>query len=82
MANNDNGSPDGLGKHVYTPIEMMNLADRMIARGTSKMMTGQDSLQRDCLACGRILATLLLNEVITQSVVVGKNPPNSGITKQ
>jgi hypothetical protein len=76
MAKIDNLINDHLGKRVFTPIEMMSLAERMIARGTSKLMPDQDGLKRDCLACGRILANLLLNEVITQSVVLGKNTSN------
>jgi hypothetical protein len=42
-------------KHTWTQPELMELADRMISRGTSVVMNDQKQLQRDCLACGRIV---------------------------
>jgi hypothetical protein len=66
------------GRWVFSPAELMELADRLISRGTSKIMPGEESMKRDCLSAGRILAHLLLTERITTSVVLGKKDGGNG----
>jgi hypothetical protein len=66
------------GKWQWSPAELMTLADRMIARGTSKMMPDSGNLLADCMACGRILAHLLITEKITATVVLGKPETKAG----
>jgi hypothetical protein len=55
----------------YTILELLNLADRMIGRGTSIVLKDQPQLQSDCLSCGLILAHLLLKQVIDEAVILG-----------
>jgi hypothetical protein len=53
--------------HRYSLAEMMGLADRMIARGTS-MLPDQSEVKKDTLMAGRILVHLLLSGVIKDAV--------------
>jgi hypothetical protein len=41
-------------------------------------MPGEESMKRDCLSAGRILAHLLLTERITTSIVLGKKEGGNG----
>jgi hypothetical protein len=61
----------------YTVPELLDLADRMIARGTSLVLKEQPALQADSLACGLILANLLLKGVIAEAIILSGNEEGS-----
>jgi hypothetical protein len=55
----------------YTIPELLDLADRMISRGTSDSLNSNlQLLRRDCLSCGMILAHLLLKSVIEEAIIL------------
>jgi hypothetical protein len=62
----------------FTVPELLDLADRMIATGTSDVtLKGASQLKQDCLSCGLLLAHLLLKTVISEAIILGgdHSPP-------
>jgi len=62
----------------YTIPELLDLADRMISRGTSDSLNSNLQLRQDCLSCGMILAHLLLKSVIEEAITLSgddSSPP-------
>ena len=58
----------GHGNIRLTVPEMVGLADRMIGRGNSIVLRDQPEFQRDLLLAGRIIAHLLVTEVINAPI--------------
>ena len=52
----------------YSLLDLMSLADRMIGRGTSDLMTDKPELKRDCLMAGRIIAHLVLKGICSEPI--------------
>jgi hypothetical protein len=53
-----------------TVPEVIALCDRLIARGHSIVMRDQPELQKDLRLAGRVLAHLILTNVITDTIVL------------
>jgi hypothetical protein len=64
-------------RRKFTIPELLDLADRMISRGTSDTLKDQPELKADCLACGMLLAHMVLRSVIQEAIVLGGSEDNS-----
>ena len=66
-------------KHTFTVPEILELADRMIGRGTASNLAGDVTVQEDCLAVGRILAHFLLSNKMKETIKLngGGSPPTA-----
>jgi hypothetical protein len=58
-------------RRKFTIPELLDLADRMISRGTSDALKDHPELKADCLACGMLLAHMLLKSVIQEAIILG-----------
>lgn len=66
----------------FTVPELLDLADRMIGRGTNDTLRSNPQLQRDCLASGMILAHMLLKEVIKEAVMLAGSDDTPPVTPE
>ena len=62
-----------VAQRKFSIPELLDLADRMISRGTSNNPKYSAQLQQDCLSCGLLLSHMLLKEVISEAIILGGN---------